>query len=185
MTYCPHGDGLPSDANQKSVAAHPIRRNAVVATMLKRSIACAVLMAWMLVMPGCGVKQSEYDAKVAEAKAQADKVSQLQKDLDAVKSDIDKAKQARKKDAEAKTKAMEQENAALKDRAKALEQENAGLKTNAESTSAQLRRDLAAANGAAAKSEQARKTAEAKIKTLEQENAELKKKKPLDFLKKK
>jgi hypothetical protein len=176
---------LPSAGNENAIAAHPIRRYPVVTTMLKRSGACTMLLAWMLVTPGCGVKQSEYDAKVVEAKAQADKVSQLQKDLDAVKSEVDKAKQARKRDAEAKTKALEQENAGLKDRVKALEQENAGLKTNAENTASQLRKDLASANGAAAKSEQARKAAEARIKALEQENSELKKKKPLDFLKKK
>jgi translation initiation factor IF-2 len=153
----------------------------MVPTMLKRFVMCAMLMAWMLAVSGCGVNQSEYDAKVAEAKSQADKVSQLQKDLDTVKSEIDKAKQARKKDAEAKTRALELENASLKDRVKALEQENAGLKTNAENTASQLRSEVA-------KAEEARKIAEAKIKTLEQENADLRKKanaKPLDFLKKK
>ena len=72
-------------------------------------------------------------------------MSQLQKDLDAVKSEIDKAKQAKKKDAEAKTKALEQENASLKDQVKTLEQENAGLKANAEKTASQLGNDITAA----------------------------------------
>ena len=46
---------------------------------------------------------------------------------------------------------------------------------------------LADARSEVAKAEQARKTAEAKIKTLEQENADLRKKgssRPLDFLEK-
>jgi predicted nucleic acid-binding Zn-ribbon protein len=159
----------------------------MVLTMRKRCVMFAVLMAWMLVTPGCGVKQSDYDAKVAEAKSQAEKVSQLQKDLDTVKSEIDKAKQARKRDAEAKTKALEQDNASLKDRIKTLEQEIAGLKATAENAASQLRKDIAAAKNEAAKAEQAVLAAGAKIKALEQENADLKKKnaKPLDFLKKK
>jgi hypothetical protein len=177
------------------------RRKPVVPTMLKRSVMCAMLVVWMLVAPGCGVKQSEYDAKVAEAKSQAEKVSQLQKDFDTVKSEIDRAKQARKKDAEARTKALEQEstglkdrvktleqeNAGLKDRVKTLEQENAGLKASGDKTASQLAKDIADAKGETAKAEQARKAAEAKIRVLEQETAELKKKpsKPLDFLKKK
>jgi hypothetical protein len=146
----------------------------------------------MVGMSGCGVKQSEYDAKAAEAKSQADKVAQLQKDFDAVKGEIDKAKdmakQARKKDAEARTKASEQEIAGLKDRIKALEQENAGLKANAANAASQFEKDMAAARGETARVEQARKTAEARIKKLELDNAELQKKasaKPLDFLKKK
>jgi chromosome segregation ATPase len=153
--------------------------------MLKRVVVGAALLIWLA---GCGVKQSEYDAKVAEAQIQAEKVSQLQKDLDAVKSEIDKAKQARRKDAEAKTRALEQEITSLKDRGKMLEQENAALKTTAETTASQLGKDIAAAKSEVAKAEQARVTAEARIKTLEQENADLRKKatsKPLDFLKKK
>jgi septal ring factor EnvC (AmiA/AmiB activator) len=152
----------------------------MVPTMLKRFVLCAMLMAWMLVVSGCGVKQSEYDAKVSEVKSQAEKVSQLQKDLDTVKSEIDKAKQARKKDAEAKTRALELENASLKDRVKALEQEIVGWKANADNLASQLRNEVA-------KAAEAKKTAEAKIKALEQENADLRKKatKPLDFLKKK
>jgi translation initiation factor IF-2 len=162
----------------------------VVPTMLKRSVVCAMLVAWMLAASGCGVKQADYDAKVAEAKGQAEKVSQLQKDLEAMKtefkSEVDKAKQQRKRDAEAKTKALEQENASLKERVKSLEQESAGLKTGGENTAAQLRNDVATMRGELAKSDQARKAAEAKVKALEQENADLKKKgKPLDFLKKK
>jgi chromosome segregation ATPase len=148
-----------------------------------------MLLSWMLAAPGCGVKQSEYDAKVAEAKSQADKVSQLQKDFDVVKGDFEKARQearqSRKKDAEAKIKTLEQENTGLKDRVKALELENAALKASAGSTASQYAKDVATAKGDLAKVEQARKAAEAKIKTLEQENAELKKKsKPLDFLRK-
>jgi chromosome segregation ATPase len=164
------------------------RRNAMVPTMLRRVAACVVLAALAFGVSGCGVKQSEYDAKVAETKSQTEKVSQLQKDLDSVKSEVDKAKQARKQDAIARTKALEQETAALKDQVKTLEQANAGLKANAERTASQHEKDLDAARGEIAKVEQARKAAEAKIKALEQENADLRKKanaKPLDFLKKK
>lgn len=155
----------------------------MVRTMFKRFLACAMLLAWMLVAPGCGVKQSDYDAKVAETKAQADKAAQLQKDLDAVKTEM---KQARRRDTEAKIKTLEQENATLKDRLKALEQDLVGLKTSAESAATQLGKDLAAAKTETTKAQQAKTAADAKIKTLEQENADLKKKsKPLDFLKKK
>jgi hypothetical protein len=102
------------------------------------------------------------------------------------KSEIEKARQARKKEAEAKTKALEQENAALKERVKALEQENTGLKAIGDKTTAQLGKDITDARNELTRSEQARKADEAKIKALEQENADLKKKsKPLDFLKKK
>ena len=93
----------------------------MVPTMLKRVVACAALTAWMLGVSGC-VKQSEYDAKVAEAKSQAEKsanaeakASQLQKDLDAAESEVEKAEQA-KKDAEARIKTLEQENADLQKR---------------------------------------------------------------------
>jgi len=93
----------------------------MVPTMLKRVVVCAALTAWMLGVSGC-VKQSEYDAKVAEVRNQAEKsakaeekVSQLQKDLDAAKSEVEKAEQA-KKDAEAKIKTLEQENADLQKR---------------------------------------------------------------------
>lgn len=167
----------------------------MVAKIVKRVVVCVGFAAWMVGVSGCGVKQSEYDAKAAEAKSQADKVAQLQKDFDAVKSEVDKAKdlakQARKKDAEARTKALEQEIAGLKDRVKALEQENAGLKANAANAAnaaSQFEKDMAATKGEAARIEQARKTAEARIKKLELDNAELQKKasaKPLDFLKKK
>jgi septal ring factor EnvC (AmiA/AmiB activator) len=102
------------------------RRIAVVAKMLKRIVACVALAASILAMPGCGVKQSEYDAKVAEVKSHeekaakvAEKLSQLQKDLDSAKNDIDKARQARKKDAEARTKKLEQDNAELQKKASA------------------------------------------------------------------
>lgn len=159
----------------------------MVSTLRKRLVLGTMLTAWMLAAAGCGVKQSEYDAKVAEAKSQGEKVSQLQKDIDTVKSDLQKAKEARKKEAEDKRKALEQENANLKAQVKTLEQELAGAKTTAEQATSQLAKDLTAARNALAKSEETRKADEARIKTLEAENAELKKKpsKPLDFLKKK
>jgi myosin heavy subunit len=94
----------------------------MVPTMLKRVVVCGVLTTWMLVMPGCGVKQSEYDAKVAEVQNQAEKSAraekktlQLQKELDSAKGEIEKANQA-KKEAEAKLQTVEQDNTDLKDR---------------------------------------------------------------------
>jgi hypothetical protein len=99
-------------------------------TMSKRGVVCVVLTMWMLVMPGCGVKQSEYDAKVAEAKNQAEKsaraeekILQLQKELDTAKGEIEKANQANR-DAEAKIKTVEQENTDLKDRIKKSQKAN-------------------------------------------------------------
>lgn len=159
----------------------------MVTTIHTRLALGAILAAGMLAASGCGVKQSDYDAKVAEAKSHADKVTQLQKDVDSVKDDLKKAREARKKEAEAKTKALEQENANLKSQVKTLEQELAGLKSNSSQTASQLSNDLNAARTALAKSEEARRAADARIKALEQENTELKKKpaKPLDFLKKK
>jgi hypothetical protein len=98
--------------------------------MPRRVVVCAVLTTWMLVMPGCGVKQSEYDAKVAEAKTQAEKLakteekaSQLQKDLASAKSEIEKANQANR-DAEAKIKTVEQESTDLKDLIKKAQKAN-------------------------------------------------------------
>ena len=79
---------------------------------------------------------------------------------------------------------MEQENASLKDQVKTLQQEIIGLKANAEKTASQFERDIAAAKSQVKKAEQARMDAEAKIKTLEKENADLRKKGPLGFLKK-
>jgi hypothetical protein len=99
-------------------------------TMLRRGVVCVVLTMWMLVMPGCGVKQSEYDARVAEVRAQAEKLakteekaSQLQKDLASAKSEIEKANQANR-DAEAKIKTVEQENTDLKDQIKRSQKAN-------------------------------------------------------------
>jgi chromosome segregation ATPase len=159
----------------------------MVPTTLNRFVACAMLVAWTLAAAGCGVKQSDYDAKVAEAKSHSDKVSQLQKDIDSVKGDLQKAREARKREAEAKTKSLEQENANLKNQIKSLEQELAGVKSNADRSASQLSKDITVLQTAFAKSEDARKVAEARVRVLEQENADLKKKpsKPLDFLKKK
>ena len=104
----------------------------MVPTMLKRVVVCVVLTACMIGLPGCGVKQSEYDAKVAEVQTQAEKsakteekASQLQKDLASAKSEIEKANQA-KKEAEAKIKTLDQESTDLKDRIKKLEKANTG-----------------------------------------------------------
>lgn len=94
----------------------------MIPTMLKRVAVCAALTTWMLGLPGCGVKQSDYDAKVAAVKSQGekmakaeDKAAQLQKDLDAAKGEVENSGQA-KKDAEAKIKTLEQENADLQKR---------------------------------------------------------------------
>ena len=84
----------------------------MVPTMLKRVVMCAALAVWMLGLPGC-VKQSDFDAKVLEAKNQAEKVVQLQKDFDAAKGEVEKLGQSQK-DAEAKIKTLEQENADLR-----------------------------------------------------------------------
>lgn len=169
----------------------------MVPTMLKRIVMCAVLTVWMFGVSGC-VNQSDYDAKVAEVKNQGEllakaeekatraeekatkgeeKSAQLQKDLDTAKGDAEKSEQA-KKDAEAKIKTLEQQNAELKDQAKTLEQKNIGLKTKAEEKTAQLQKDLDAAKGDAEKADLAKRDADAKIKTLEQENADFKKRGP-------
>jgi outer membrane murein-binding lipoprotein Lpp len=129
----------------------------MVPTMLKRVVVCAVLAVWVLGMSGC-VKQSEYDAKVAEVKDLVEKSAkvgekslQLQKDLDAAKTEAEQAK----KDADAKIKTLEQENAGLKEKA------------------LQVQTDLAAAKSEVEKAVQAKKDADAKVKGLEQEDAGL------------
>jgi hypothetical protein len=85
----------------------------------------------MLAMPGCGVKQSEYDAKVAEARTQAEKSAkteeralQLQKELASAKNEIEKGNQTNR-EAEAKIRTVEQENTDLKDRIKKSQKANA------------------------------------------------------------
>jgi chromosome segregation ATPase len=134
---------------------------AMVLMMLKRVVVCVVLTVWVLGMSGC-VKQSDYDHQVAEVRAIVQqsalvqrKAVQLQKDLDAAKSDVEKAEQT-KKDIEAKIKTLEQEHAGLKEK------------------ELQFRRYLITAQTEVRKAELARNAAEAKIKTLEQENAGLK-----------
>ena len=94
----------------------------MASTMLKQVVVCAASTVWMLGLVGCA-RQSEFDAKVAEVKSQAEKatkaeekLAQLQKDLDAAKSEVEKAEQA-KKDADARIKTLEQENADLQKRA--------------------------------------------------------------------
>ena len=131
---------------------------------LKRVVVCAVLTALALGVSGC-IKRSEYDAKVADLKNQAEKsakaeakASQLQKELAAAKSEVEKAEQA-KKDADAKIKTLEEEATGLKEK------------------TSQLQKDLAAAKSEVEKAEQAaKKDAEAKIKTLEEEATGLKEK---------
>ena len=157
----------------------------------------------MAAMTGC-VQQSKYDATVAELTKQAEKLSQaeqekaqLQKDLDAMKGEAEKAEQG-KNEAETKITTLEQENAELKKQAEkaeqdwneadakitTLKQENAELKKQAaqlslvEQEKLQLQKDLVAAKAAAEKAEQAKNGAEARIETLEAENAELKKQPP-------
>ena len=80
----------------------------------------------MAAMTGC-VQQSKYDATVAELTKQAEKLSQaeqekaqLQKDLDAMKGEAEKAEQG-KNEAETKITTLEQENADLKEQAPELE----------------------------------------------------------------
>ena len=79
----------------------------MVPIMLKQVVVCAAVVVWLLGVSGC-VSRSEYEAKVAEAKNQAEKAAnaeakslQLQKDLDVAKSEAEKTEQA-EKDAEAR-----------------------------------------------------------------------------------
>ena len=125
----------------------------------------AVLAIWMFGASGC-VRQSEYDAKVAELKGQTEqtvkveqKVLGLQKNLDTAKDDIAKAKQEAK-DAEI--------------RIKAFEQQVTDLKTKVQEQTSQFQKDLDAAKKETEKVEQARKDTEAEIQKLEEKNADLK-----------
>ena len=148
----------------------------MVPTMLKRVVACAMLAAWMPGVSGC-VSRSEYNAKVADVKDQTEKLaktkekmSRLEKDLDATRSEIRQAEQA-KEVAEARITTREQENAGLTDQAKKLEQENASLKTKIGEKVSQLQKAAEAAKIDVEKAKQAKKDAEARITTLEQKNA--------------
>ncbi len=148
-------------------------------TVLKRLVVCAAVAAGMLGASGCA-KRPEHDAKAAELRRQTEKSAQaekqalqLQKDLDATKSEIKKAGQAND-DLEAKIRTLEQNDAGLKDQLSTLEQKNRTLVANVEEKTLQLQKDLAAARNEVKKAEQAQKDTEAKIKTLEQENADLK-----------
>jgi septal ring factor EnvC (AmiA/AmiB activator) len=139
----------------------------------------AALAVAVLGASGC-VRQSEYDAKVTELHKQTDKTAkaekqaaQLQKDLDAAKSEVKKGEQARD-DLEAKVKSLEQTGSGLKDQVSTLEEKNRKLLANADEKTSQLQKDLAAAQNEARKAEETKKDAEAKLKTLEQENADLK-----------
>jgi DNA repair exonuclease SbcCD ATPase subunit len=140
------------------------RRNAVIQTMLNRMVVFGFIGLWMLASCGC-VKQSEYDAKVATLKSQAEKLtkaeetaSQLQKDLDEAKSKIATSEQTAK-DAQTKVTTLEQEITDLKAQVEKLPQ---------------LQKDFDAAKAEAKTSAQAAKDAQAKVTTLDQENANLK-----------
>jgi predicted RNase H-like nuclease (RuvC/YqgF family) len=165
---------LAADGRLRSIE----RRVAMVPTMPKRVVVYAVLTAWVLGVSGC-VKQSEYDAKVAELRRQVEKsaktekqVLQLQKDLDAAKHEVEKAAQA-KNDLETTIKTMQQDNSDLKDRVKRLSQaEEKMLQLQKDFDAAKL--EITTAKHEIEKTELAKKDAEAKIKMLEQENANLK-----------
>jgi cell division protein FtsB len=162
----------------------PVERSvAMVPTMLKRVVVCAVLTVWMCGAPGCG-KQSAYDAKVAELHKQAEKLAktekqvlQLQKDLDAAKREARTCTQS-KNDLEATIKTLELNNTGLKDQVSTLERKNLALVANADEKASQFQKDLDAAKEEVKeevkKAQQAKESTETKIKTLEQENADLK-----------
>jgi hypothetical protein len=166
------------------------RRTAMVPIKLKRVVMCAAVAVWMLGLGGCGVKQADYDAKVGEAKELADKAAkaeakadQMQKDIDAAKSEVEKAAKLAT-DAETKVKTLEQENGNLKkqvEQAAQLQKDLDAAKGETQKLqqeNGQLQKDLAAAKGEVEKSQQAKNDAEAKIKTLEQEKADLQKQIP-------
>jgi hypothetical protein len=69
---------------------------------------------------------------------------------------------------------LEQTGAGLKDQLSTLEQKNRTLVADVEEKTLQLQKELAAARNDVKKAEQAQKDTEARIKTLEQENADLK-----------
>jgi chromosome segregation ATPase len=133
----------------------------MVPTMLKRVAVCAAIAAGAMGVSGCS-DRSEYDAKVAELKSQTDKLakadekaSQLQKDLDAAKSEVGKADLARQ-NAEAKIRTLDQEHQGLKDQVRRLEQANTGLTAKV----SQLQKDVTAAKGEIRKAEKAKRDAE-------------------------
>ncbi len=151
----------------------------MVPTMLKRVVVCAVFTVWMCGVPGCG-KQSAYDAKVAELHKQAEKLAktekqvlQLQKDLDAAKHEARTCTQS-KNDLEAAIKTLELNNTGLKDQVSTLERKNRTLVASADEKTSQFQKDLDAAKEEIKKAQQAKENTEAKIKMLEQENADLK-----------
>ena len=162
-------------------------------TMLPRLVLGAAVAAATLGISGC-TREPQYDPRAAELRKQTERsanaekqVLQLQKDLDAAKSETKKAEQATN-DLEAKIRTLEQKNADLKDQLGTLEQKNrtpaaapaATPAANVEEKTSQSPKNLDAAKildaarNEAKKAEQARQDAEAKIKTLEQENAALK-----------
>jgi septal ring factor EnvC (AmiA/AmiB activator) len=118
----------------------------VIPTMLKRVVACAALTACVLGVSGCA-DRSDSDAKVAEVKSQAEKAAkeaeaktlQLQKDVDAAKSDLGKSDQA-KRDADGRIKTLEQEIAGLKNQVNTLQQANTGLKEKASQLQAEVKK---------------------------------------------
>jgi hypothetical protein len=160
----------------------------MVPIRLKRFVLCAAVAVWMVGLGGCSVKQADYDAKVGEAKELADKsakaeakVEKLQKSLEITMSENEQLDKA-KKDAEAKNTTLEQENGDLKKQVEKLSQLQKDLDAakgetqKVQQENGQLQKDLAAAKGE--KSQQAKTDAEAKIKTLEQEKADLQKQIP-------
>ena len=154
----------------------------------------------ILVALGC-VPQSKYEAVMADLQKQADELSktnqektQLQADLDAAQAAAEEAEQA-KNDAETDIARLEDENTKLKNQAEqakqaaavdiaALKTANADLKkqvdqlSKVEQEKALLQKELDTAKAAVKKAEQAQADAKARIKTLEEENAALKKQAP-------
>ncbi len=63
----------------------------MVRTILRRVVLGAALAVWMLGLPGC-VKQSAYDAKVAEARDEAEKAAKAEAKAARLEKDLATAK---------------------------------------------------------------------------------------------
>jgi hypothetical protein len=137
------------------------RKNPVSPMGLKRTFACAALSACALGVSGCTTSQPEDKAKVPEARNLAEKSAeakslQLQKDLDAARSEIEQTKQSQK-NAKSTIKTLEQKNIRLNDHLKTLARENNGLKAKL----MQLQKALDSAKQEVERAQKAKKAAEA------------------------
>jgi hypothetical protein len=148
-----HADDRSSQLNERK---HP-----VIPMILKRTFACAALSACVLGVSGCTTSQPEDNAKEPEAgnlaeKSAEAKALQLQKDLDAARSEIEQTKRLQK-NAETTVKTLEQKNIRLSDHVKTLARESNGLKAKL----MQLQKALDSAKQEVERAEKAKKAAEA------------------------